>query len=92
MSLGYKKSLLTKLQNISESCADEVYVRIETLPAKELVGLLSSSIQLQSVLEQEIKDAEKRMEEGSEDTIVEAKYEKLGVNRNKIVNLLDNFA
>jgi len=91
-NLGYKNDLLKKLQMISEATADEVYARIENIGAKELVALLSSSIQLQSMLENEISIEEKKLDDTDTDRIVDIKMDAYGVNRNKVVSLLDNLS
>lgn len=90
-NLGYKQDLLKKLQTISEETAAETMCRIENLPAKELVSLLSSSIQLQTLLENEIEVEKKKLEAEDTDRIVDVKMDAYGVNRAKVVNLLDNF-
>ena len=90
-NLGYKTDLLKKLQMISEDTSAELLDRIDNLPAKELVALLSSSIQLQSLLETEIETEKRKLEDASDDRIVDIKYSNLGVDRSKVVNLLDNF-
>jgi hypothetical protein len=91
-NLGYKQDLLKRLQMISEATADEAYSRLESLPAKELVGLLSSSIQLQSLLEKEIAEEKRKLDDSDTDRIVDVKMDAYGVDRNKVVNLLDNYA
>ena len=88
VDLEYKRSLLSKLQNVSDLTVDELDLRVQTLPAKELVALLSTSVQLQSVLEREINDAEAALSETDPNRIVEAKYQNLGVSKSQVVNLL----
>ena len=88
VDLDFKRNLLRKLQDVSDLTADELDIRVQTLPAKELVALLSTSVQLQSVLEREINEAEASQSETDPNRIVEAKYQNLGVSKSQVVNLL----
>ena len=86
--IDYKEKLLSKIKNISDLAADELDRRMESLPAKELVTLLSSSVQLQSIIEKEISDEKSKNQTGSPETLVENKYENLSVNKSKVQSLL----
>lgn len=88
VDLDFKRNLLRKLQDVSDLTVEELDIRVQTLPAKELVALLSTSVQLQSVLEREINEAEATMSETDPNRIVEAKYQNLGVSKSQVVNLL----
>lgn len=67
-TLSRKEELLARIRQIAEATADEMYERIETLPARELVALLSSSVELQSKLEKEISVEKASLEIESPDT------------------------
>lgn len=86
--IDYKEKLLSKIKNISDGAAEELDLRIQTLPAKELVTLLSSSVQLQSIIEREIAEEKAKNQTGSEETIKENKYENLSLNQSKVQSLL----
>ena len=86
--IDYKEKLLSKIKNISDLAADELDLRMQTLPAKELVTLLSSSVQLQTIIEREIAEEKARNQSGSEETVVENKYDKLSINQSKVQSLL----
>lgn len=87
-TIDYKQKLLSKIKNISDGAAEELDIRIQTLPAKELVTLLSNSVQLQSILEREIAEEKAKNQTGSTEQLVENKYENLSVNHSKVQSLL----
>lgn len=86
--LRRKEDLLQKISLIAEATAEEMYNRIETLPARELVALLTSSIELQSKLQGEIKQEKIVINEATTERTVDAKYDSLGINKNNILTLL----
>lgn len=86
--LRRKEDLLQKISLIAEATADEMYNRIDTLPARELVALLTSSIELQSKLQEEIKQGKIELNESATERTVEVKYDSLGINKNNILTLL----
>lgn len=93
MSKNYifqKEELLTKLRAIADATAEETLLRIETMPAKELVALLSTSTQLASILEKEIRDDEKRVSEDDPNRTIDVKYNSLNINESKVINMLLN--
>lgn len=90
--LRRKEDLLQKISLIAEAAAEETLNRIENLPARELVALLTSSIDLKSKLETELKQDKIDLNEATTERTVDVKYDGLGLNRGNLLTLLNNNA